>query len=124
MSTVTPPIRNGVADAKNTPLKQDITLSQAASAFIMTVALQRNEWAELQSVPGLTVRLDNYRDPPSGRMVLLVAFGSDADSFTGDDATGKIFVNGKDIDELLISLMEEAKKRPATKLPLEGEVDE
>jgi hypothetical protein len=114
MSTATQTTRNGTVGVKNTPQKQVTPLSQAATAFIMTVALQKSEWAELQSVPGLTVRLDNYRDPSSGRFMLLVAFGSDADNFTGNDATGKIFVNGTDIDELLVTLIEEAKKRTAT----------
>ena len=114
MSTAIQAIKNGTADAKNTPPKSVTALSQAATAFVMTVALQRNEWAELQSIPGLTVRLDNYRDPSSGRYMLLVAFGSDVDSFTGNDATGKIFVNEKDVDELLIGLVEEARKKAAT----------
>lgn len=119
MSIATKPTKSGGEDVKNMPLKPDTPLSQAATAFVMTVALQRNEWVELQSVPGLMVRLDNYRDPASGRFMLLVAFGSDVDSFTGDDTTGKIFVNGKDVDELLVTLIEEAKNRTATKLPLE-----
>jgi hypothetical protein len=116
MSEKTPLTKNGGDAAKNMPLKQATSLSLAAVAFIKTVALQRNEWAELQSVPGLTVRLDNYREPASGRFTLLVAFSSEADSFTGDDATGKIYVNGKDIDELLVQIISATK---ATDLPLE-----
>jgi len=108
MSIETHSTKSGGEDANNTPPKQVTPLSQAAAAFVKTMALQRQELVDLHSVPGLTVHLDNYRIGSSGRFMLLIAFGSDTDDFTGDNSTGRIFVNGVDIDELLLGLIEKA----------------
>jgi len=118
MSTTIANTKSGGADVKNTPAKPDIPLSPAALAFVKTVALQRNEWVELQSVRGLRVQLDNYRDPSNGRVALLVAFISESDDFRGDNTHGRIFVNDVDIDELLVQVVEAAKAEK------EGQKDE
>ena len=106
MSTTTPNLPSGEGDANNIASVPDIKLSPAAEALIMTVALQKREWQDLRSTNGVVLRLDNYRDPSSGRSFLLVAFGTENDELTGDDATGEILLNGVNIDDLLVKIIE------------------
>ena len=111
MSTTTLDLPSGADDANNTASILDTKLSPAAEALIMTVALQKREWQDLRSTPGVVLRFDNYRDPSSGRNYLLVAFGTADDDVVGNDATGEILVNGMSMDDLLIQLIEKNPKK-------------
>ena len=106
MSTIIPNLPNGEGDVSNIVPAPDIKLSPAAEALIMTVALQKREWQDLRSTNGIILRLDNYRDPSSGRSFLLVAFGTEGDDLVGNDATGEILLNGVNIDDLLVKIIE------------------
>lgn len=110
MSIVTPDLPSGEGVANSIAPKQAIKLTEAAKALIMTVALQKREWQDLRSTPGVVLRFDNFRDPSSGRSFLLVAFGTESDDVEGNDATGEILLNGLNIDDLLVDIIEEKPK--------------
>lgn len=110
MSTITPNSASGEGDVNNIAPVPDIKLSPAAEALIMTVALQKREWQDLRSTSGVVLRLDNYRDPSSGRSYLLVAFGTENDNLVGNDTTGEILLNGVNIDDLLVKIIENKPK--------------
>lgn len=113
MSITIPNTDSGEGDAKIIAEEPDTKLSPAAEALVKTVALQRREWQDLRSTSGLILRLDNFRDPSSGRSYLLVAFGTESDDLSGNDATGEIFLNGKNIDELLLKIVEKSNEEKA-----------
>lgn len=106
----TPDLPSGEGVVSNIAPEPAIKLSEAAKALIMTVALQKREWQDLRSTNGLVLRLDNFRDPFSGRSYLLVAFGTESDDLIGNDATGEIFLNGKNIDDILAEIVVEDKE--------------
>lgn len=111
MSTPTQTTDNGIPDAKTTPVSVDIgSLSEVAKALAMAVALQRTEWAELRSTPGIVIEYSNLREPSSGRSILIVAFGLLDGDVIGDYATGKITVNGIDVDEVVAQMAESGNK--------------
>lgn len=114
MSITTQDLPSGEGDVSNIAPEPDTKLSKAAEALIMTVALQKREWQDLRSTSGVVLRLDNFRDPSSGRSYLLVAFGTDTDDLIGNDATGEITLNGVSIDDLLVKIIE-SKEAPEEK---------
>lgn len=105
----TPNTENGEEGVSNIVPAPVIKSNQAMESLIMTLALQRKEWRDLRSTNGIVLRMDSYRDPSNGRSYLLVAFGTDSDDVTGDDATGEIFINGKSVDDLLPDVVEKNK---------------
>lgn len=102
MSTTTNSTNDGGPDVNSGQPKKDTPslLNQAAKSLVTILALQRSEWTEMQSVPGLSVRLINFSDPNSGRQKLGVEFSVADFDLTCDDATGEIFLNGRNIDDI------------------------
>lgn len=111
MSTQTQPTDNGTQDVRPTPEGAAInSLNEAALALAMALALQRTEWAELHSTPGIVIEYSNLREPNSGRSVLIVAFGLLDGDVIGDNATGKITVCGIDVDEVMAQMPENSSE--------------
>lgn len=108
MSTTvqTPQSIDGEAVAKNTVVKRDIELNQAIETFISILALQKKEWAGLRSTNGITLIFDNFRNRDTGHNFLIIGFGLEDHDVVGDDDTGEITIDGVNIDDIFLKIME------------------
>ncbi len=112
--------KTGEQDAKDTAKAPATKFSQPVAEMTLALSLQRKEWQELRSTPGIVLRYVNLKDPikTKGHAVLCVMFGLVDGDVIGNNATGEIFINGMSVDELLpLVTMSENPPEPVAENP-------
>jgi hypothetical protein len=102
---------SGIKDASNigteAPAVATIPVSPAGREIAMLLALQKKEWQELRSTPGVVLKYINLQEPTSKRNVLLVAIGTMEDDIIGNNSTLDVSVNGMGIDAIVEQVISE-----------------
>jgi hypothetical protein len=101
MSKVIQNTASGTQDVRNTAKSQ--RLSEAATEWAMTVALQKTEW---HSLKGVKTRLLSLTDAKSGRKFVAAVWAIPTEDLTADNEKFTFFVSGTDVDDIVAQMGE------------------
>lgn len=96
------PIKNSASGTPDVePIVSKPAISEAGLQWALTVALQKEEWHNLN---GVTTRLLTLKDKRSGRTFVGAFWAIPTENLTADNDTFTFYVSGTDIDDLVAQI--------------------